>query len=703
MRAGYAVIAVIIGLTVSAGTAPPAVAQTSLTYFAPGNILPNADLGVRGRKVFFPDWTFPLEVGTATGKHAYIGTQLEVYHHVHDVNSPTLFNYPHRDNQCEPRGWRMLPCPSGNGHQGVDIRADDNRNNFWPVVAVESGVVSSVTANTTVAVRNGSHTVRYLHMDPGSIAAAGIRAGVTVTQGQMLGKVSCFLERRCQTSRHVHLDAYTGSAGNGDFYHVYPSLIAAYRRAWGLPSGIADGALGVDTAHEVGGSSPPPFPSGEGSCNGVSLSEPLPGADLNSFDSLWRHNCSVMGLKVDPNSGARSFTYYRPKRSLGDVILGDPVLFEGVNASGRFSGVAKQYSSLCGIQKFDVEGEAAEENGTAIVRLKGTRQRLDSACQPAGTVDESLKFTFAERVTPSGSSTEHVIPEPRTTLSELTRNFLAITFYPGPTGTIEVLPYFRDFPGTATEGGRTDQNGGLIPALASDEAGVAISRVWVRKRALYTQGLTITPRSVAHSMAGVDPGACDAGLEPTPAGITAAGGNAALARSMCGRVSAYLRGYIGFAGGRSFARDYFGRAVSADETLNLSDMGTAYNWMRTMYSHESGRAPVIDREIFERGVRFGDDYIATYYDHAPAETLHPLAYYSDPCNFSQASCTGTPAGGTGADDDTPAAGGATDAEQLAKITGEVAAIRERLSTIETIVNALSQGAASTASAEGGTP
>ena len=127
MRAGYAIIAAAIGLTVSAGTAPPAVAQTSLTYFAPGNILPNADLGVRGRKVFFPDWTFPLEVGTVTGKHAYIGTQLEIYHHVHDVNSPTLFNYPHRDNQCEPRGWRMLPCPSGNGHQGVDIRADDNR------------------------------------------------------------------------------------------------------------------------------------------------------------------------------------------------------------------------------------------------------------------------------------------------------------------------------------------------------------------------------------------------------------------------------------------------------------------------------------------------------------------------------------------------------------------------------------------------
>ena len=239
---------------------------------------------------------------------------------------------------------------------------------------------------------------------------------------------------------------------------------------------------------------------------------------------------------------------------------------------------------------------------------------------------------------PSAAGGEHVIPEPRSTLSELTRNFLAITFYPGADGQTRLLPYFSDFPGYTTEGGRTDSAGGLIPALSTDEGGVAISWVWVRKRALFTQGLLVTPRSVAHSMAGVDPSACDAQVNPSAAGLAAAGNDMAQASRNCGRVSAYLAGYIGFTGGRGFARDYFGRQVDIDETLNLADANIAYNWMRTMYSHESGRAPVIGREVFERGLRLGDDYVATYYDGAPAEQLRPIGFYADPCNFDQPSC-----------------------------------------------------------------
>ncbi len=58
----------------------------------------------------------------------------------------------------------------------------------------------------------------------------------------------------------------------------------------------------------------------------------------------------------------------------------------------------------------------------------------------------------------------------------------------------------------------------------------------------------------------------------------------------CKAVSAYLAGYIGFGGGRNFAADYFGRSVSIDEVLNFALPDVAFNWMRTMYSHESGRA-----------------------------------------------------------------------------------------------------------------
>lgn len=680
-------LASIVGLLIWAGASTPVAAQADLTYFAPGNILPSAGLGVPRRKVSFSGWIFPLQIGTVTGNHAYIGTQLSQYHGVSNVNSPLLFHYPSRDNQCEPRDWTMQPCPAGKGHQGVDIRANDNRDKFWSVVAVEAGVVTSVTSNTTVAVRSGNHTVRYLHMDPASIAAAGIDVGDSVTQGQVLGKVSCFLSGSCQTSRHLHFDAYTGSAGAGNFYHVYPSLIAAYRRAWGLADGIVGGDLAVDAGHEVGAPpvAGPTTPTVQNACEDIPLANPLPGVDVNRFSSLWRHNCSIMGLTADPATGARSFTYYRPKNGLGDVILSDPVVFEGNNLGGHFSGIAKHYSRLCGVQRFAVEGQTAEEGGSTTVKVRGARPRLDDSCQAAGTIDDELLFTFIERVTPQAASVEHVIPEPRTTFSELTRNFLAITFYPGPDGTTAVLPYFRDFPAYAAEGGRIDSGGGLIPALSTDEGGVAISRVWMRKRALFTQGLVVTPRTVAHSMAGVDPSGCDAQLAPTPAGVTAAGGDAVRAERACGRVAAYLQGYVGFGGGRGFARDYFGRNVVVDETLNLRDPDTAYNWMRTMYSHESGRAPVIGREVFERGIRYGDDFVAVYYDGAPADTLRPATFYADPCNFSQPGC------GSALQSTETGAAVALDqgvARQLSQITRELEALKSRLTGVESAVSAL---------------
>jgi murein DD-endopeptidase MepM/ murein hydrolase activator NlpD len=494
MRPAHSAIASLVAVALVGTAAPPALAQPALSYFAPGNILPNAGLGVQGRKVWFPDWTFPMRVGAATGQHAYIGTQLTQYHGVDWVNDPRLFAYPHRDNQCEPRSWTMQPCPAGKGHQGVDIRANDNRNNFWPVVAVEAGVVTSVTASTTVQVRSGNHTVRYLHMDRASIAAAGIAPGVNVARGQELGKVSCILSGSCQTSRHLHFDAYTGAAGAGSFYHVYPSLMAAYRRAWGLSDGIANGELALDANHEVGVGPTPEPQEPSGSCDNVALAAPLAGVDLNRFSSLWRHNCSIVGLVANASSSGRSFVYYRPKSTLGDLILSDLTLFEGANVGGRFTGIAKHYSRLCGVQRFSVEGEAFEENGVPAVRVTGSRQRLDENCQSTGANTEVLRFNFVERVIPSAAGSEHVIPEPRATLSELTRNFLAITFYPGADGQTRLLPYFSDFPGYSNEGGRIDSGGGLIPALSTDEGGVAISWVWMRKMALFTQGVLVTPR-----------------------------------------------------------------------------------------------------------------------------------------------------------------------------------------------------------------
>ncbi len=88
------------------------------------------------------------------------------------------------------RDWTVDACPSGKGHQGNDIRANTNADITWEVVAVEAGTVTKITSNTTVIVRSavGNHSVRYLHMHPTSISAAGIRVGDQVAQGSCWAK-----------------------------------------------------------------------------------------------------------------------------------------------------------------------------------------------------------------------------------------------------------------------------------------------------------------------------------------------------------------------------------------------------------------------------------------------------------------------------------------------------------------------------------
>ncbi|WP_210248878.1 M23 family metallopeptidase [Aureimonas leprariae] len=621
-----------------------------LSYFPPGDILPSNTSGIRQRTVTFPDWTFPIKIGTTTGQRAYIGTQLSQYHKLKWANDPRLFAYPHRDNQCEPRQWKLNACPGGKGHQGVDIRATDNRDKFWEVVAVEDGVVSILTRNTTVGIRNGVHTVRYLHMDPASIAAAGIKLNAAVRKGQVLGKVSNVMNGSKSTSIHLHFDAYSGVASAGNFFHVYPSLIAAYRRGWGMDDGIRNGELVPDPVHETrvgaapAAAKPPAQAPAAEKCAGVAVASPLPSAADMTISSYWLYNCSVLALVADTATGARSLFYYQPTVELADLVASNPVLFSGTVSSGIYAGEAKVYSGSCGTLGYAVSGPVQSIDGQPVITLRGDRPTRNSRCETTGTSADTLTLTYLGTSAPALKLPPITAVAPsqpatgtRTTLSEQSRNFLAITFYPAADGSPpRLLPYFSNFPGLSPEEGPRDSRNGVIPRLKTDEAGVAISWVWLRKRALYTDGLALTPRQVAHSMAGVEPSMCDtADINPTAAALRNFG--VATAVDACARVAAYLRGYIGFANGRNFASDYFGRNVGIDETLNLAVEADAFNWMRTMYSHESGKAAVVDAATFGRGIRFGEDYIAAYYDNRP-DALHPLAYYSDPCNFGQPNC-----------------------------------------------------------------
>lgn len=625
-------------------TWPLAAPAQDLQYFPPGDILPTTVSGITARNVYFPEWTFPMKVGAATSQHAYIGTQLGRYHKLDWDNDPRLYAYPHRDNQCEPREWKVDTCPSAKGHQGNDIRANSNADNTWEVVAVEAGTVTKVTSNTTVIVRSasGNHSVRYLHMHPTSIADAGIRAGIQVARGQVLGKVSNIMNGRPNTSRHLHIDVYAGTNASGAHMQIYPSLIAAYRRAWGLDDLVEGGVLKPDPDREVrGGSVRPPLSSEggsvspTGSCSGVALAPPLATVDAATITSYWLHNCSVMGLIADTATGSRNFVYYQPKANLAALVEADPQLFTGKAQGAGYFGRAKRYSSACGTVLYDVEGPIGQVAGVSSVTLRGTYPRRDSNCQTIGTAADEMLFVYMGNAAPTPPPSAAVTSEPpgdRVTLSEKTRNFLAITFYPPEAGQpITVLPYVAAFPGTSTETGLFDSAipPGLIPRMKSDEAGVGLSWVWLNKRARFVAAQTATPRNIAYSMAGVDPSTCTAEVLPVIDNIES--------RSACKDVSNYLAGYIGFGGGRNFAADYFGRSVSIDEVLNFALPDVAFNWMRTMYSHESGRAALVDADTFTRGVRYGEDWIAEYYGGQTGK-VRADSWYSNPCNFGQPSC-----------------------------------------------------------------
>ncbi len=234
-------------------------------YFPPGKLLAqDAGRGREDRRVWLPDMIFPFKLGP--DQHAHLNSQIWGYggggwggRGAAGGGECDPRNYDprlQRDNYCEVRGHSMPLCPAGRGHQGQDIRPPSCSDNKWEVVAVVDGIINMVTRNTTVRLKARDGTqYRYLHMHPRSIK---VRVGQRVKQGQVLGRVSRYMGGKTQTTKHLHFDVRQRvKIGNGparDLYvPIYASLIAAYRKAKGLPPGIdEDGNLIPDHRYEIG-------------------------------------------------------------------------------------------------------------------------------------------------------------------------------------------------------------------------------------------------------------------------------------------------------------------------------------------------------------------------------------------------------------------------------------------------------------------
>jgi len=253
-------------------TPEPSPIQRTFAYNPPGKLHPNdpRDGRTSDRYVYAPNIIFPLAL--PKGMHPHMNSQ--IYGHGGggwngkgeaggsecDTNNYDPFRQ--FDNYCEVRGWKMPLCPSGTGHQGLDIRPPTCADSKWDAVAVADGIITRVTSNTTVVLKaNDGTSYYYLHMNPRTIR---VKRGDNVRQGDVLGKVSKYMGGKKSTTTHLHFMAMQNvtykSKVISTYIPIYTSLIAAYRKAKGLgPSIDRNGDLVVDANFEIG-AKPPELP-----------------------------------------------------------------------------------------------------------------------------------------------------------------------------------------------------------------------------------------------------------------------------------------------------------------------------------------------------------------------------------------------------------------------------------------------------------
>ncbi|MDX0850139.1 peptidoglycan DD-metalloendopeptidase family protein [Sinorhizobium medicae] len=615
--------------------------RTDFSFLAPGSLFPReSGSGVQSRTIL-ADITFPVEFDPRTersvpmsmvysygGQHGPPGSQF------HERN--TLF--PARDNFCEQRSHGTPFCPTGRGHQGCDIRA---KPEAW-VLAVADGELAPDPQPWTINLVSSSGEITYVyrHLTLASVkeALAGDR---NVTRGQRIarvGNVQGIKGNKIQaTHYHLHLEMRATTSIAGKRFEDTPlpcaaTLFHALAKKHDISLSLDNSTLLQGTKFEITYN------------NLISPSEAsaapskLDRSPTNASRSRWLVSGSqiLSGVEVGLEAGgggARALRVLRVPPGFPNPKAVGQILFTGRFAAGKYVGSLAPLWSPCGGSVVAVEGPVL---GLRIA-LKGNNIDQEASCVSSAPTEISIVLSHLG--SDGGNITDVNGLNIRDTLSEKSRNFLALTIYRVKDEPFHVLEYIKNFPGYVPSGGVIDSNDGLLPEFSSDEAGIAISWYWIHKRAVYSDPkLSPTPRQLAFSMAGVPPANCDVDYAATAAGIASERGNVHEARKRCQAVRAYIRGYVGLDGLNGHATRYFGKSLGQDETINLNDPEIRWKWMRTMYHHESGQPAVFDRDVFERGIIFAEDYMS---DATGANKFRGIAFYSDPCNFAQSSCSST--------------------------------------------------------------
>ncbi|MEQ1711106.1 MAG: M23 family metallopeptidase, partial [Hyphomicrobium sp.] len=265
-------------------------------------------------------------------------------------------------------------------------------------------------------------------------------------------------------------------------------------------------------------------------------------------------------------------------------------------------------ASRCPSKIVDASGPILEK---PVMRYDLTARTpiYDASCRETGEQAEVYSILYYGASPPGGgqaSDAPVVAEKDRKSIVEVTRNWGAITLstssrpawlihavrpkYPNDPSRINIprddyrWVYVGAWPGLRPDGERTDQFGGTVPAFSSDEAGVALWWFWtkVRKASRFKASGNPTFREIARIYGGDN--ASDATIQN------------------------YLTAYV------SLGRHYFRNGVpDPDQPILLADPEQRFALAWTMFHHEAGRTPLIDRATFDRGVRMGVDLIQGRY------------------------------------------------------------------------------------------
>lgn len=200
-------------------------ADPNFKFMPAGQLLPGSGNGVQSQVIFAPGIRFPVE-----RPKAYLNSQVwgigGSQGQKGGWSDPRNYQYPWRDNFCESRSRKTPACPSGSGHQGVDIRANGPQDRTHWSVATESGRISNIGTYSVTLMGDSGTQYRYLHLE---MAKLSVKPGDRVERGQRIGLISNDFGKT-PTTVHLHFEILQNSNGLG-FRHVppYSSLVKAYQ------------------------------------------------------------------------------------------------------------------------------------------------------------------------------------------------------------------------------------------------------------------------------------------------------------------------------------------------------------------------------------------------------------------------------------------------------------------------------------------